>query len=556
MKKPLFFFFLALFWISCQQTKHQAPKTDWTLYRKAYAFLSRQNDSAFYYFNQVAANARDSLQTAMAYNIMSVIQSDAGDHYGAQESLSASLRYLDEASARDHACLANDYNELGMNSTDLKNYDSAISFFLQAMKFTSDSSFRPVILNNEAYAYQCKKDYAGALKIYRELIVKSRVKNGAAYTRILTNMATTKWLDDPHYPAAPELLNALRLRQQEQDLWGQNSSYINLARYYLHSRPDSALFYASKMYNIAQRLNSPDDQLEALETLVQVGPARDIRPYFERFRQLDDSLQTARNAAKNQFALIRYNVEKNKADNLKLQKDNSEKKYQIIEQNLRFYLTLAAFVLLVVIAFRWYTKRKKRMEQDAKNAVHESQLKASKKVHDTVANDIYRIMKKIEYDPVLDKDWLLDNIDDVYQRSRDISYEIVKEPGGDFHNQLSELLTSFATGETKVILVGNEETLWNKINKVHRQEIRYILQELMVNMKKHSQATNVIVKFEESDGHCRISYFDDGLGLPERTAHKNGLTNTGNRIKAMQGKVIFDTDIGKGLRIHLSFPTG
>lgn len=556
MKKQLSFFLLVLFWISCQQTKHQAPKTDWSVYRKAYTFFSQHNDSAFYYFNQVAANSRDSLQIAMAYNIMAVIQSDAGDHYGAQESLSASLRNLDESSAGNHACLANDYNELGMNSTDLKNYDAAIDFFGQAMKFATDSNFMPVILNNKAFAYQHKMDYPRALKLYQELIGNNLSKKGAAYTRILTNLATTKWLNDPRYSAAPELLLALRIRLREQDFWGQNSSYINLARYYLHSRPDSAFFYASKMYVIARQLNSPDDQMEALETMIQVGPARESRKYFARFRQLDDSLQTTRNAAKNQFALIRYNVEKNKADNLKLQKDNSEKRYQIIEQNLRFYLTLAGFVLLMVIAFRWYSKRKKRMEHEARKAVHESQLKASKKVHDTVANDIYRVMKKIEYDPVLDKDWVLDNIEDVYQRSRDISYEIVEEPAADFHNQLSELLKSFATGETKVVLVGNDEVLWKKINAVHKIEIKCILQELMVNMKKHSHATNVVVKFEDSSGQCSISYFDDGVGFPEKTLYKNGLKNTGNRIKAIQGKIIFDTGSGKGLRIRLSFPTG
>ena len=554
MKKLLLALSILLFFAACQKVERPVPKTDWSLYRKAYTFLTIHKDSAFFYFNQVAVSSRDSLQAAMAYNIMAVIQSDAGDHFGAQESLTNSLKFLKDTVKKQFSTLANDYNELGMNSSDLGNYQAAIGFFDRALGVTADSSFIPVILNNKAFAYQCNKDYWKALALYGRLLAGFKEKKGADYTRTLTNEATVKWLINPHYPAAGDLLRALAIRISENDHWGQNSSYINLARYYLPAKPDSSLFYSRKMYNVARELSSPDDELEALGMLVKVAPAATTRFYFARFQRLNDSLQAARNAAKNQFALIRYNVEKNKADNLRLQKDNAEKAYRIIRQDYRFFFLLGTFVVLLTVGLFWYRERKRKLQQAAEKAVAETTRKASKKVHDTVANDIYRIMKQIEYDAVPGKEQLLDEIDDVYQRARDISYELIEAPPGDFQQQLSDLLISFSTDKIRVVLTGNDDKLWGKVNPAYRLEIKYILQELMVNMVKHSNAENVIVKFGQVSGRCFITYTDDGIGLKQNCIFGNGLTNTGNRIKAILGEISFEHAAGKGVNIRITFP--
>jgi signal transduction histidine kinase len=106
------------------------------------------------------------------------------------------------------------------------------------------------------------------------------------------------------------------------------------------------------------------------------------------------------------------------------------------------------------------------------------------------------------------------------------------------------------------VLVGNDEVFWIKTSTQVKYETEHILQELMVNMKKHSGASNVVIKFEvrEEDVHY-IDYTDDGVGIAGDVPYKNGLTNTGNRIKAIHGRLIFGIQTGKGLNIQLSFPT-
>src|SRR5690606_4084000 len=101
------------------------------------------------------------------------------------------------------------------------------------------------------------------------------------------------------------------------------------------------LFYAYKMYEVANKLNSANDRLTALKKLIMLGPSKTAKPHFEVYQKLNDSLQTARNAAKNQFAIIRYETEKHKADNLQLLQENTVKKHQmltIIDHGFRLQL--------------------------------------------------------------------------------------------------------------------------------------------------------------------------------------------------------------------------
>lgn len=512
--------------------------------------LNIKNDSAFFYYNKVVASSTDSLQIAMAYNNMSVIQSDAGDYFGSQENLLMSLRYLNERKEQDFDCLSSDYNELGGTSLNLKNYDAALGYYDKALKFAQYDEFKLILLNNKAVVYQKKKDFAKAIAIY-DSIIHNRLNDKTTYARVLSNRARTRWLQDSGYHAAPELLKALQIRINDKDYWGQNASYAHLSDYYSNSNKDSALTYADKMYSIARYLDSPDDEMEALQKLISLGYPQNLRQYFTRYQYLNDSLQTSRNTAKNQFALIRYDAEKNKIENLQLQKENADKKIQIIQQRIMLYSAIMGALSVIIISVFWYRKR----QIQAQNTIRENQLKTSQKVHDVVANGLYRVMAEIEHKPAIEKETLLDKIEMLYNQSRDISYEQPTASREDFQDEIANLLRSFATDTTKVLIVGNNQGFWDGTKHHIKKEVAYILQELMINMKKHSHASNVVIKLEQRGNQIIIQYTDDGIGFPRGQSFGNGLTNTGTRIQNINGKITFDPNT-TGTKIQISFPIG
>jgi signal transduction histidine kinase len=149
---------------------------------------------------------------------------------------------------------------------------------------------------------------------------------------------------------------------------------------------------------------------------------------------------------------------------------------------------------------------------------------------------------------------LLDEIEELYEQSRDISYELSEAGQGGFDERIKTLLADFKGPGIHMALAGNTVELWSKVGTGTRRELMYILQELMVNMRKHSRATTVGLHFKINGDGLEVRYADNGIGFPVNVTFGNGLRNTENRIKRMSGSFTFDTESKKGVRVRLSFP--
>ena len=550
--KPLHFLLLNFFLLSC--TKDQIEKQQKVVnkfYDLAYEYRDNNKvDSAFLYFlkaKDLATLQKDSLTAGNSLLNLAIISADQRDDLTSQEFALAALAYFDERNPKHHLYLSSNYNCLGKASQNLRDYTSAINFFDLAIKFSKDDSNGiNLYLNNKAYLYQETKQFQKALAIYSKL-EKATFNNKLGYAMALSNTAYTKWMLNPNHNVLPQLLKAKDIRENEKDLWGQNSSYSYLSDYYTKSNLDSARWYAHKMYTTARELGSSDDQLYAYQKLIKLSPAHLKNDYFERYLKLDDSAQMVRIADKNQFALIRYGVEESKADNLRLQRDNTYKKYQIV-------IVSAISLLTFITGFFWYRKRQQHLKLTAEKTIKENQLKTSKKVHDVVANGLYRVMTEIENEKNLDKERILDKIEDMYEKSRDISYDHSGVITIEFQDTLHNLLSSFNSPSVEIEIKGNTKELWQKVSAEVQYEIEHVLQELMVNMDKHSGANNVTISFKQNKQVITIHYQDNGTGITESTQFKNGLTNTGNRINNISGTITFDTQNEKGLEVYISFP--
>lgn len=548
MKRLIFILLLLITIIACSKKRDQTTNV---FYEKAFKFRDtlKAYDSAYYYFNKakdIFLQKKDKLGVGRCLLNMGYIAKEKGDYFNGQELSLSAMPYFDENNKDQHKYISSNFSNLGTVTEKLNDYENALKFYSNAAKFAITPSERLLNLNNKAYAYQELKRYDIALKIFSDILREKLTPE--EYARTLNNFAVTKYLQDSTYNPLPSLLKALEIRKSVQDWEGQNSSCWYLSEYYGKiSKIDSAMFYAEEMFRAAQKIENPNDQLLAIEKLTLFSPIKSTKDYFKKYQKLNDSLQLARNKAKNQFAVIRYDAEKHKAESLKLQKDNTEKTYQII------FLATGSAVLLIAGTF-WYRKRKQRLEMEKENAIKESRLKTSKKVHDVVANGLYRVMNKIEYQPELDKEVLLDEIEDLYEKSRDISYEKPLAPTAHFHQKIANLIYSFNTDQIEVHLMGNTAALWNKVELTAKDEVIHILQELLVNMRKHSQASEVTLQFTKTEHELHIIYEDNGIGIKGEVKSNNGLRNTETRIKNLNGQITFETGSEKGLSINFSFP--
>ncbi len=526
-----------------------AEKSENRYYDLAFEWRDRnESDSAFFYFfraKDLFLQQRDSFGAAKCLTNLAIIQETKGDYFGSQESAGAAMGYFNRKDSAQFNYISINYNTLSIVASHLKDYQQSVQSYKQAIRFSTDSINKNIYKNNLANSYKKDKRYDDAVALFESLLKHSE-KHDKAFARVLSNYAQTRWLQNPNYNPVPAFWKAMAIRKTDGDDWGLNSSYAHFSDYYQRSQPDSARLYAERMLDVAQKIKSPDDQLEALQKLIVLDPGH-YTSYFRRFQTLSDSLQTARNKAKNQFALIRYETEKNKSDFLRAQADSIRKQNHIIRQ----YFVMGIIILVLIVSLIWFRKRQQSLQLQVRN----TELQYSKKVHDRVANRIYQIISFIENTLNPDKNSILFALENVYETSRDISYEKADvSEKQNYRDQLSQMLGSYSSPEsTKVLIIGNEDEMWQNTNLVQKTEIYLVLQELMTNMKKHSQASIVSIKFSRDQNNVNISYTDNGIGIPELSP-KNGLQNMENRIKTIHGTIIFDTGINNMLKINISFP--
>jgi signal transduction histidine kinase len=95
-----------------------------------------------------------------------------------------------------------------------------------------------------------------------------------------------------------------------------------------------------------------------------------------------------------------------------------------------------------------------------------------------------------------------------------------------------------------------------------RRELARILQEALVNVRKHSGARNVLVRLERSNGAFRLVVDDDGRGYgfegrynqTELDASRRGPVVIKERVRSIGGEVTIESVMGKGSRLEITVP--
>lgn len=380
------------------------------------------------------------------------------------------------------------------------------------------------------------------------------VNNPKTKARIIDNLAYTRWLANNNAEVLPDLLKALSVRINENDLFGLIASYAHLSDYFKQKSPETSLEYATKMHKQATDQKSPQDQLEALEKLIEFETSDKAKAYYSQYVKLNDSVNETEQKALNKFVKLKYDTEKNREENLQLKITASEKELELEKEKTTKIITglSGSSIIAGLLIFVYYRKQKHRQEKRAE--VYKTETRISKKIHDEVANNVVNIMNKVQYteNP---KNELLDDLEKVYLLTRNISHENNSiETGEKFEYFLKTMLTSFNAEKTTIILKDIHKVALAEIAKEKQIELYRILQELMVNMRKHSEASLVAITFQNSKNHYIINYSDNGIGLNmEELIFKNGLANVETRIKSLNGTVTFDTAPNNGFKAFISF---
>lgn len=542
-----------LFIVSCSKKTPASPsnpKAD-SLYNEGIELLQKDNTEAYSKFQQALQyyyKDKDSSSISKSLICQAVAQQKNGDVFGAETSLVEALNFL----KKNDESLFSAYNTMGDIKYDQKDYAEAEKWYTKALtQKIADSQDPFSTLNNKAASEYRQGKYTSALRTLDQIDL-SKIEDLEKQDKVKENIVYTKWLQNKDYPAEEEFEKILDSKLKNQDDWGANSSYSHLAEINQQSDPKKSLYYARQMLSTAEKIKSPEDRLEAIGRVTLVDNPSNFQQNFVQYKTLSDSIQNYKETSRNRFAYIKYDSEKKEIENQRLKAEQAGKEKELFIQRAALAFALIIIIFTIILFRRRHIRLKHENELRLKN----DQLRLSKRVHDVVANGIYQVMTKIENQEDFDKENALDELEFVYEKSRNISYEKTDSEidKKNYKEEISSLIALFKNETTETYTVGNEDEIWTNVSQPVFSEVYQIVRELLVNMKKHSQASRVIFKFGKLNNLINIQYSDDGIGIPGDMVYKNGLTNTGTRIAAIGGEIIFDNKSEKGLKVNISFP--
>jgi len=567
-----------LFFVQFSQTEKQQKnqlkadrsiKIKKTLEKANTFFNAGKYDSAYFYFNKTQLLCDPKEDYADEYvdslNYIVEILQRYGNFYEAETTLIKAFPYLEKTSNKKYAI--NSYTFMAYNYSYTYDNETALYYHRKALK-TAISTFRKArILSEIAFVYVQQKKYQEAKDIL-EPISKCKIADkitpsntNIVRSAILYNLALSYIGLGNHKEQALKCLDkSLELTIPYNNDFELIANYYGYYKYYSkYYNPELKKFYAEKSYYAAKRAKSAENEIDRLADLLEVDKAENAKKHWEIYTRKNDSLYLSRKTSKNQFADVIYNSKKDKEENLELKNQKAEKELQLQRQKNRSYISyvvisLSLFSILFLI---FYITTKGNREKN--DIILKSEMRISQKLHNELNSNIYQTLLFVQNNDLEnknDKEKLLDSLNNIYSKTRNISRENSKVPVDHrYHAVLKEMISEFKTQDVNIILNGFDSILWDKIDKNKKIILYRVLQELLYNMKKSNSSSLVSIIVKLTHKNLGVSYIDNSDEVSAKNIIlEKRLQNVENRIKTIKGTINFDKNTERGFKISFTFP--
>jgi signal transduction histidine kinase len=183
-------------------------------------------------------------------------------------------------------------------------------------------------------------------------------------------------------------------------------------------------------------------------------------------------------------------------------------------------------------------------------------------LHDGVGGTLSAIklkLRKIEEDdknPQIDK--VIKNVDELYQDVRSITHNLITPQLKDsiFIKIINNLVNDIKDAtRLEITLEYLEEDKINQLSEEIQVTVYRMIQELLKNSITHSNGTKIEINLNKFEHELNLVFEDNGSGFDSTTKKTGiGLRNLETRTKALGGKLIIDSVMGRGSAFNITIP--
>ncbi len=533
---------------------------------------------------------------AAVYNNLGGILSLTNDWEGAQKYYLMSIRELEKLN--DTTRMVTVYFNIGFLFSDIdewtKSYESMHKSF-QLSEHSSNKSQNIQSSNRLAtICFKTKRMNEGLsyLKKSDSLMLKSREnidliyynhaygtyyqqtgKYAAALNRHkLAYKAAIKW-DDPYYLAE----EALEI----------GNDYLMLYKF------DSAEFYFQKSFEIAMRYKYKPKVLLSLLSLSDLEEAKGNFEKAYQYKKKQASFADSLVKEQNQYRILlidgEFAAEKRSNEIKQLQKDKQIQALSLEKKSTLNYVLVSSIIVLTVFGFLVYRNLRHRhvlakqqeeihrqkireLEKDRQLVAVDSMLKGQEEERSRMAKDLHDGLGgmlsgvKLSLGAMKGNIILTEDNTRLFARVLDQLDHSINEMRRVAHNMMPEALVKLGLQQAvQDYCDGLNESnnlkfntqfygLEKRLDTATEIVVYRIVQELLNNVVKHAQASEVLVQLMRHEKNLNVTIEDNGRGfIVSEVDDKRsvGLSNVRSRVDYLKGHLDIQSKLGAGTSVHI-----
>lgn len=457
---------------------------------------------------------QNNFQLAETYSSIGSIQEILGDY-------TKSLKFYRSAEElriemNDRLGLSSIYNNIGGVFKSKGEIDSAINYFRKSISISDGIKSRNLglTLHNIALCYQIINKPELARKYFGDALNYKTEIGDSNELLITLNQYAQFEIDNSDYKKAHNLLstgkifaykiNNKKVLKSHYGVWKEYHKSIN--------ENDSALYYFELSEQLLREINN--------------------EKYLSELAKLQESFEAS--------------GREETINSLEQQNFQKDKKVEYLERNLSVilitFILVFIFYLIVLYILRQRAKNQKLVAKI--KGIEQEKKRVSMELHDAVGSILKNL--KIELDipsntkPLSSVRKKIENVsDEIIMISHSLYHPDIEN--GVFSEILEDMIYDwFEESSEKLNNDMKDIKKMNNFTKESKAHIYRSIQEILVNIKRHAKAKEVLISIIGLSDNIIITIIDDGSGINKVNKKGLGLKNLKTRIELLSGKFILE----------------
>ena len=545
---------------------------------------------------QIYKRLENKLGIGSCYNNIGIAYINSGNNLLAIDNLLKSLKIFEDLKYK--IGLAHCNLNIALVYTNEKDYSKALDYIRKAIRMFEKIKNKAGIFkcyNIWGNIYSNRGNYIKAIEFYNyALKISEELKDEVNMANILNNIGDS-YMNLGDYSKALEYFNkSLVLNNRNREEIIKIFLYINIADTYLRmQRYSEAIEYALKSLKSSKELKvlfiENDGYRILTETYNLKGNYKKAKEYADLYKTTGDSLynsnkskqiieiQTKYESAEKESRISGLEKEK-QIQNLNFEKLKGKKKTQVIF----FSIIIFCLFLIILLILGFYSRLKLRQRniierelayqrelnyKEVIDAQENERKHIAEDLHDSLGQMLSSIKLHIEssvysqeFDSAENKQVLKNTmgyIDDACSEVRNISHHLM--PEALIRLGLIPAICDMIEiiNKTKIVKINFINIFFGKrLNESTEINIYRMIQELLGNVIKHSQATQIEINMSRENNNVSLTISDNGKGFDTTKIEESkgiGLKNIYSRLAILNGKIDIVSEINKGTKISINF---